>query len=245
MDDAFLEFDFDWHSQQVCGGVGVETSRKREQAPWQAAGSGHRCAARTVLLCNTCIITSWTAATSFLSACLHYSSPYSTPVCLQDVELEIQVLPGNMDKAWIPDFIENKLKEALCFSVSRALLISPGTAQAVQHRHFRQRRAAQGCAGSHREVAAPPCQGRRWHHAPAHSVAPTRQYNQTLPSPLTSTARPACLAWPAGGGGGRPPEGAGAHDPAPPAQPDACGGGCPGGWDTLASGSALGGLCTQ
>ena len=122
-------------------------SVSRHPGRQQAAGSGHRCAARTVLLCNTCIITSWTAATSFLSACLHYSSPYSTPVCLQDVELEIQVLPGNMDKAWIPDFIENKLKEALCFSVSRALLISPGTAQAVQHRHFRQRRAAQGSTG--------------------------------------------------------------------------------------------------
>lgn len=34
-----------------------------------------------------------------------------------DVELEIQVLPGSMDKAWIPNFIEDKLKELLTFSV--------------------------------------------------------------------------------------------------------------------------------
>ena len=59
------------------------------------------------------------------------------------MELEIQVLPGNMDKAWIPDFIESKLKEALTFSVSRHLLAAPqpggagGTAQ----------EAAQGWAG--------------------------------------------------------------------------------------------------
>ncbi|KAI3438809.1 hypothetical protein D9Q98_001226 [Chlorella vulgaris] len=35
----------------------------------------------------------------------------------QDVELEIQVLPGSMDKAWIPNFLEDKLKGALTFSV--------------------------------------------------------------------------------------------------------------------------------
>lgn len=46
----------------------------------------------------------------------HPSSPLSR-VSLQDVELEIQVLPGSMDKAWIPNFLEDKLKGALTFSV--------------------------------------------------------------------------------------------------------------------------------
>ncbi|KAL4425484.1 hypothetical protein ABPG75_009500 [Micractinium tetrahymenae] len=35
----------------------------------------------------------------------------------QDVELQIQVLPSSMDKAWIPNFIEDKLKALLDFTV--------------------------------------------------------------------------------------------------------------------------------
>ncbi|PSC76727.1 Extended synaptotagmin-3 [Micractinium conductrix] len=34
-----------------------------------------------------------------------------------DVELEIQVLPASMDKAWIPNFIEDKVKDLLTFTV--------------------------------------------------------------------------------------------------------------------------------
>ncbi|KAL4421096.1 hypothetical protein ABPG77_009623 [Micractinium sp. CCAP 211/92] len=35
----------------------------------------------------------------------------------QDVEIQIQVLPASMDKAWIPNFIEDKLKALLDFTV--------------------------------------------------------------------------------------------------------------------------------
>lgn len=40
----------------------------------------------------------------------------------QDIELEIQVLPGSMDKAWLPNFIESRLKDLLTLSVRQPLL---------------------------------------------------------------------------------------------------------------------------
>ena len=116
MDDCFLDFDFEWRSDTVgrrrlCGsGTRVHGPSPTQRDPLS------RCPG---------LVTKRRRRAPLLPECSHLLpsmpappllAPTSHPAC-QDVELEIQVLPASMDKAWIPNFIEDKVKDLLTFTV--------------------------------------------------------------------------------------------------------------------------------
>ena len=98
MGSVCLELDLDWKSKQVWG----------------------------LAVCN-CNGPALLSAPAPLLSCVPQARPARPGLPLppppppQDVKLEIQVLPANMDKAWIPNFIEKPLINLLTFTVSRAV----------------------------------------------------------------------------------------------------------------------------
>lgn len=138
----------------------------------------------------------------------------------QDVEIQIQVLPASMDKAWIPNIIENKLKDLLDFTVR---VVGRGGVGRGDGGRGEVITAAPAWAGQW----CGPNEGARAGHRCRRGGC-TRESISKLGADMLTARAPSIPLGPAGGGGGCHAQGARARHASPAAVPHPSGGSRPG-----------------